>query len=550
MWYTKNFIKTAQLTIIPVPADDAKNDKKIERYNHYVNAINKNIENITYLKNLYKHINLEPDNRFDENNGKTQLKETLSNLIKAKAGQTETQSAAGAAGAQGTTNTPGALNIENIKTTISNFLISKNIQSHDPSVTFSEGNYFVNLKLQTNQSGAPILPYGFNFKTQEELTARLNSVAEYLNRPITQQNGQPSQNLSQKQQENAGNQTQNGLGQQSPNKPNQKLVLLSPVSNGVVQLQLPGEVANQYNEARNSGSIAKFEVTKNQNGTNQIAVKEASQYYTEHPKLLEAIRLFLEKNGEFQFATNDQGNVIPGEYTIFTEGGIKPANYQPAKLNILVPGAADKAPVDLFLDGQKIATVYNNTDFTFDTTKYPLLEGKHVLEAKAEKVPSLTPIQDKFLKTLSKNRSYYFNIEEGKMPNLTTSTNDLSTYKAADSESYGSGLAVKLRENPYRSTERDLQENNVVLHPAFKYYYTVKARLTDDPELRKQAYKRAIYLQNEVKDIDANDDEFEYYVEEILKFENSGQLADDNTTAVFRKNIFYQEYIKSQPQKP
>jgi len=531
MWYKKNFIKIAQLTTIEEPADDEEKKSKAKRYNYYVDNINRNINNSGYLKDLQDWIIEEAYNRFPTTDHKEDLIKEIDTILSRNKANT-----------QNTTNTPGALNVENIKTTISNFLISKNIQSHDPSVTFSEGNYFVNLKLQTNQSGAPILPYGFNFKTQEELTARLNSVAEYLNRPITQQNGQSGQNLSQQQQEN-------GLGQQSPNKPNQKLVLLSPVSNGSAQLQLPEELLNQYNEASNLGSNIKFILTQNPDGTNKLQLKEASQYYNQHPKLLEAIRLFLEKNGKFQFATDEQGTVIPGEYSLYPEGGVKPANYQPAKLNIFVPGAAERTPVDLFLDGQKIATVINNTDFIFDTTKYPLIEGKHVLEARAEKVPSLTPIQDKYLKTLSKNRSYYFNIEEGKMPNLTTPINDLSTYKAASPESYGSGLAVKLRENPYRSTERDLLKNNVVLHPAFKYYYTVKARLTDDPELRKQAYKRAIYLQNEVKDIDANDDEFEYYVEEILKFENSGQLADDNATAVFRKNIFYSEFIKSQPQK-
>jgi len=322
----------------------------------------------------------------------------------------------------------------------------------------------------------------------------------------------------------------NPASQQSPNQPNQELVLLSPVSNGVAELQLPEELLNQYNEARNSGSIIKFQVTKNQNGTNQIAVKEASQYYTQHQKLLEAIRLFLEKNGKFQFATDDAGNVIPGEYFLYQAGEVKPANYQPAKLNILVPGAADKAPVDLFLDGQKIATVYNNTDFTFDTTKYPLLEGKHVLEAKAEKVPSLTPIQDKFLKTLSKNRSYYFNIEEGKMPNLTTSTNDLSTYKAADSESYGSGLAVKLRENPYRSPQRDLQENNVAgLNPAFKRYYIVKTRISDnDPETRANIVTRAVDLQNAIVNSKSlTPYEYEDYVTAILSVEGPGQIASD-----------------------
>jgi len=210
MWYKKNFIRIAQLTPIDVPENDE--GKKIERYNHYVNLININKLNKNFLTNLYNNIDSESDGRFDQTNGKTQLLEAISRLLnmdKETAANFGATNAAGAAGAQGTTNTPGALNVENIKTTISNFLISKNIQSHDPSVTFSEGNYFVNLKLQINQSGAPILPYGFNFKTQEELTARLNSVAEYLNRPITQQNGQPSQNQSQKQQENAGNKTEN-----------------------------------------------------------------------------------------------------------------------------------------------------------------------------------------------------------------------------------------------------------------------------------------------------------------------------------------------------
>lgn len=331
--------------------------------------------------------------------------------------------------------------------------------------------------------------------------------------------------------------TENTLAPAKPlNKPNQEAMLLSPVSNGSAQLQLPEELFNQYNEASNIGSNIKFTLTQNTDGTNNLITKEASQYYTQHPKLLEAIRLFLEKNGKFQFATDNSGNVIPGEYSLYQEGGVKPASYQPAKLNIFVPGAADKSPVDLFLDGQKIATVINNTDFTFDTKKYPLLEGKHVLEARAEKIPSLTPIQDKYLKALSKNRSYYFNIEEGKTPNLTTPINDLSTYKAANSESYGSGLAVELSKNPYRSTQRDLDDNKVKdLQPAFKYYYTVKARLTNDPTARAQFINRAKELQNGIID-SLEPNEYEDYVNQILSFENSGQLADENVlTTIIRK---------------
>ena len=319
---------------------------------------------------------------------------------------------------------------------------------------------------------------------------------------------------------------------------NKEAMLLSPVNNGTAQIQLPEELFNQYNEASNLGSNIKFNLTQNPDGTNNLTIKEVSQYYSQHPKLLEAIRLFLEKNGKFQFATDDKGNIIPGEYSLYQEGGVKPANYQPAKLNIFVPGAAERTPVDLFLDGQKIATVINNTDFTFDTAKYPLLEGKHVLEARAEKVPSLTPIQDKYLKALSKNRSYYFNVEEGKMPNLTTPINDLSTYKAANPESYGSGTAVKLRENPYRSTQRDLDDNKVKdLQPAFKYYYTVKARLTNDPTVRKQFIDRAVTLQNEITN-SLEPNEYENYVNQILLFENSGQLADENARETIIRKIY------------
>jgi hypothetical protein len=322
------------------------------------------------------------------------------------------------------------------------------------------------------------------------------------------------------------------------NKPNQETVLLSPVSNGFAQLQLPEELLNQYNEASNLGSNIKFILTQNPDGTNKLQLKEASQYYNQHPKLLEAIRLFLEKNGKFQFATDEQGNVIPGEYSLYQEGGVKPVNYQPAKLNIYVPGAAERTPVDLFLDGQKIATVINNTDFTFDTSKYPLLEGKHVLEARAEKVPSLTPIQDKYLKTLSKNRSYYFNIEEGKMPNLTTPINDLLTYKAANPESYGSGKVVEMSKNPYRSVKRDLSDSKTKdLQPAFKRYYTVKARLTNDPVIRKQFIDRAVALQNNIiNSLEPN--EYENYVDQILLFENSGQFADENALRAIIRKIY------------
>lgn len=322
------------------------------------------------------------------------------------------------------------------------------------------------------------------------------------------------------------------------NKPNQEAVLLSPVSNGSAQLQLPEELLNQYNEASNLGSNIKFNLTQNPDGTNNLTVKEASQYYSKNTKLLEAIRSFLEKNGKFQFATDDKGNIIPGEYSLYQEGGVKPVNYQPAKLNIFVPGAAERAPIDLFLDGQKIATVINNTDFTFDTAKYPLLEGKHVLEARAEKVPSLTPIQDKYLKALSKNRSYYFNIEEGKIPNLTTPINDLSTYKAANPESYGSGRTVELSEDPYRSTQRDLDDNKTKdLQPAFKYYYTVKARLTNNPIARKQFIERAVTLQNEITN-SLEPNEYEDYVNQILLFENSGQLADENARKTIIRKIY------------
>ena len=311
-------------------------------------------------------------------------------------------------------------------------------------------------------------------------------------------------------------------------KPNQETMLLSPVSNGSAQIQLPDELLNQYNEASNQGSYIKFILTQNQDGTNNLQSKEASQYYNQHPKLLEAIRLYLEENGKFQFATDAQGNEIPGEYILYQEGGVKAANYQPAKFDIYVPGAVENGKIYLFLDGQRIAIVNNNTDFTLNADRYPLLEGKHVLEARAEKVPSLTPIKDRYLKTLSQNRSYYFNIEEGKIPYLTIPINDLSTYKAANPESYGSGKVVEVSKDPNRSTQRDLVESKVKdLQPAFVRYYNTKARLTNDPTVRRQIIDRAVKLQNNIID-SLEPNEYGDYVNQILLFENSGQLADEN----------------------
>ena len=552
MWYTKNNLRLAQLTQIAVPDDDPNNGDKIKRYNHYVDAINNNSTNKDKLKYLYKHIKYDEEpSRFDTTYNKEKLLDEISRLFRLihKADKDEV-----ALTATSNTFTPELIKrkiIDAIRDIRSINYVGSYF-NYDVEITFDQNNYYASVI--TNYKDKTF-PYLFNFKNEDELDSRLPNLIKYLNELGTKTSqGQNStgagttNNNSQNGESNNDSNNSSDLAKQikdnqdnaPQNQPNQELVLLSPVSNGIANIRLPSELLNQYNEARNSGSMIKFEVTKSQNGTNQIAVKEASQYYTQHPELLEKIRLFLEENGKFQFATNDAAEVIPAEYILFQTYGIEPINYAPAKLNIFVPGAAEKAPIDLFLDGQKIATVMNNTDFTFDNKKYPLLVGKHVLEARAEKTPSLTPIQDNYLKVLSKNRSYYFNVEEGKIPNLTIPINDLSTYKAADAESYGSGLAVKLRENPYRSPERDLIKNKVSnLHPAFKRYYIVKTRISDnDPDTRANIINRAVDLQNAIAQSKSliSGDEYEDYVTAVLNLEGAGGYAsDEQLNAIINK---------------
>ncbi len=196
MWYTKNNLRIAQLEIKSIPDEEEKQLKVTSRYNYYASRINSNSNNIPYLKSLLKNIYDDPNFFIGTD------KQILIDKIK------ELTSSKNKADTQGTTGTQGTLNVGNITTTISNFLIPKNIQSYDPSVIFSEGNYFVLLKLQTNQPGAPILPYSFNFKTQEELTERLNSVADYMGRSAQLQSGQPSQNLSSPEQQQQQQQQQ------------------------------------------------------------------------------------------------------------------------------------------------------------------------------------------------------------------------------------------------------------------------------------------------------------------------------------------------------
>jgi hypothetical protein len=465
MWYTKNFIKTAQLTTIEEPADDATTGQKIKRYNYYVNAINKNLTNKNFLTNLYNNINSESDDRFDQTNGKTQLLEAISHLLnmnKETAANFGATNAAATTGAQGTTNTPGALNVENIKTTISNFLIPKNIQSHDPNVTFSEGNYFVNLKLQTNQPGAPILPYGFNFKTQEELTARLNSVAEYLNRPITQQNGQPSQNLSQQQQKDAANQTENNEKTEEEKKSDleiqikgsgnsaQPLELISPkTSDGKFRFYVKD--LNSYNELVNN-LILTITVTPNDQEKYFRSIAVTPQL--NNPNISNAAKNTIaeminqiKNEAIYQLAKDNSGKLIPSVNIQSDFEPVQATNYQNVAFPIEVPAARDGA-VDIFIDGQKIASIKNNSQFILNPQKYPLFAGSHTLEAKVAGMMNTPerPVSDRFLKVLSKVRKYDFQVMSDGSIKFQNSSNDIDSFKPAENYA-GSGLASKVPTN-------------------------------------------------------------------------------------------------------
>jgi hypothetical protein len=65
----------------------------------------------------------------------------------------------------------------------------------------------------------------------------------------------------------------------------------------------------------------------------------------------------------------------------------------------------------------------------------------------------------------------------------------------------------------------------------------VKARLTNDPVIRKQFIDRAVALQNNIiNSLEPN--EYENYVDQILLFENSGQFADENALRAIIRKIY------------
>jgi hypothetical protein len=316
--------------------------------------------------------------------------------------------------------------------------------------------------LQTNQSGAPILPYGFNFKTQEELTARLNSVAEYLNRPITQQNGQPSQNQSQKQQENAGNKTENNEKTEEEKKSDlviqikgsgnsaQTLELISPkTSDGKFQFYVKD--LNGYNELVNN-LILTITVTPNDQEKYFRSIAVTPQL--NNPNISNAAKNTIaeminqiKNEAIYKLAKDNTGKLIPSVTTQSDFESVQATNYQNVAFPIEVPAARDGA-VDIFIDGQKIASIKNNSQFILNPQKYPLFAGSHTLEAKVAGMMNTPerPVSDRFLKVLSKVRKYDFQVMSDGSIKFQNSSNDIDSYKPAENYA-GSGLASKVPTN-------------------------------------------------------------------------------------------------------
>ena len=479
MWYTKNNLRIAQTQLqIKIVPDDKKPDEErygwpSARFNHYASKINSNLNNIPFLKSLLKKIEGDTNTFYGAD------KQILFDKIK------ELTSPENKADTQGTTGTQGTLNVDNITTTISNFLIPKDIQSYNPSVIFSEGNYFVLLKLQTNQPGAPILPYSFNFKTQEELTERLNSVADYMGRSAQSQSGQPSQNLSNLEQQQQQSSQQNSqtnnvassdLAKQIKGTENkaQELKLLSPTAtNGYFQFHSIKD-SNAYNELVNN-LILNITVTPNDsekyfrtiNATPQLNNPNISS--NAKNTINEMIEM-IKNEAIYQLAKDDTGKLIPATALMSNFEPTLATNYQPVAFPIEVPAARDGA-VDIFIDGQKIASVKNNTQFTLNTQKYPLFSGSHTLEAKVAGMMNTPepPISDRFLKVLSKVRKFDFTLMNDGSIKFQNTSNDIESYKPALNY-LGEGLASKA---PVNTVNLLADQQSVILEPDINNYLTL-----------------------------------------------------------------------------
>jgi len=439
MWYTKNLIKTAQLTIIPVPADDAKNGKKIERYNYYVNAINKNIKNKQYLNDLYNNINSEPNDRFDQTNGKTKLQETIWNLLnitKSKAGQTE---------AQGTTNTftPESMKVK-INEAIKPYGVSE-IQ-----ITYDQNNYFASVK--TTIKGY-IYPYLFNFKNEDELNRGIVNLVDRLKSLQNDTSRAQNDTGALKQDSTSTNNTETSdLEMQIKGSGNsaQPLELISPKTSGG-KFQFYVKDLNGYNELVNN-LILTITVTPNDQEKYFRSIAVTPQL--NNPNISNAAKNTIaeminqiKNEAIYKLAKDNSGKLIPSVNTQSDFEPVQATNYQNVAFPIEVPAARDGA-VDIFIDGQKIASIKNNSQFILNPQKYPLFAGSHTLEAKVAGMMNTPerPVSDRFLKVLSKVRKYDFQVMSDGSIKFQNSSNDIDSFKPAENYA-GSGLASKVPTN-------------------------------------------------------------------------------------------------------
>jgi len=149
----------------------------------------------------------------------------------------------------------------------------------------------------------------------------------------------------------------------------------------------------------------------------------------------------------YKLAKDNTGKLIPSVTTQSDFESVQATNYQNVAFPIEVPAARDGA-VDIFIDGQKIASIKNNSQFILNPQKYPLFAGSHTLEAKVAGMMNTPerPVSDRFLKVLSKVRKYDFQVMDNGSIKFQNSSNDIDSYKPAENYA-GSGLASKVPTN-------------------------------------------------------------------------------------------------------
>ena len=470
MWYTKNNLRIAQLEIKSIPDEEKKQGRDFtSRYNHYASRINSNSNNIPFLKRLLNNINNDPNPFIGTD--KQILIDKIKELTSSKTSSETTN-----------TFTPESIKkkiiyaIRDIKSI--NYVGS--FFNYDVEITFDQNNYYASVI--TNYKDKTF-PYLFNFKNEDELDSRLPNLIKYLNELGTKTlQGQNStgagttNNNSQNGQSNNDSNNSSDLAKQIKGTENkaQALKLLSPAdSDGDFQFTQVKDY-NAYNELVNN-LILNITVTPNDNEKYFRTINVTPQLNNPNisSNAKNTINEMIEKiknEAIYQLAKDETGKLISASTLMSNFKPAQATEYKTVAFPIEVPAARDGA-VDIFIDGQKIASVKNNTQFVLNTQKYPLFAGPHTLEAKVAGMMNTPepPVSDRFLKVLSKVRKFDFTLMSDGSINFQNTSNDIESYKPAINYA-GEGLASKV---PVKTINLLADQLEVIREPYINNYITL-----------------------------------------------------------------------------